>query len=117
MPEFHSMEEMCRAGCTSRRGVRLWQEKGLLGEVARSAGDTRQFTAEQIDRARIIAAAQFGGFDLETIKGMIEEYHTSTEVFDALTTRLADQMRAAGRLAESLPTPLACRPQTQEFDL
>jgi len=58
------MEEMTRAGCTSRRGVRYWEDQGLLGDVKRSDGGTRQYTAEQLDRARIIAAAQFGGFDL-----------------------------------------------------
>lgn len=114
---MHTMDEMMRAGCTSRRGIRHWETLGLLGNVARSAGDTRQFTVDQLDRARIIAAAQFGGFDLDAIKDMIEVYHTDMEVFDALTTRLADQMRAAGRLAEALPIPLAARPTVQEFDL
>ena len=102
---FHSMEEMTRAGCTSRRGVRYWEDQGLLGVVARSAGETRQFTPEQLDRARIIAAAQFGGFDLETIGQMLESY--DAEVYEALTVRLADQMRAAARLAENLPQPIA----------
>jgi len=93
----------------------LWEECGLLGPVARSSGDTRQYTDEQLDRAKIIAAAQFGGFDLETIAGMINAYHVDMEVYDALTTRLADQMRAAARLAEGLPIPLG--PKTQEYDL
>lgn len=114
---MHTPDEMLRAGCTTHRGLRFWEEKGLLGEVGRSAGDTRQYTDEQLDRARIIAAAQFGGFDLETIGKMLGEYHGSMEVFDALTTRLADQMRAAARLAESLPVPLAARPAKQEYDL
>ena len=48
---MHSMEEMTRAGCTSRRGVRYWEDQGLLGDVKRSDGGTRQYTAEQLDRA------------------------------------------------------------------
>lgn len=112
----HTVEEMMRAGCTTRRGVRHWEDIGLLGDVTRSAGDTRRYTAEQLDRAHIIAAAQFGGFDLETVGEMLKEYDTSIEVFDALKTRLADQIRAAIRLAEGLPIPKAAK-ATQEYDL
>jgi DNA-binding transcriptional MerR regulator len=112
-----SMEDMTRAGCTSRRGIRYWEDLGLLGEVARSAGDTRQYTAEQIDRAKIIAAASFGGWKLDDIRPMLEAYHADMEVYDALTTRLTDQIRAAARLGESLPIPIGVRPKTQEYDL
>lgn len=108
---MHSMDEMTRAGCATRRAIRLWEEMGLLGEVARSAGDTRQYTAAQLDVARIIAAAQFGGFPLDKIKEMLGEY--DGEVYEALTVRLADQMRAAARLAENLPRPRSAT----EYDL
>lgn len=114
---MHSMDEMTRAGCASRRGVRLWEDMGLLGDVARSSGDTRQYTPAQLDKARIIAAAQFGGFQLEDIRAMLVEYDASMEVFDALAERLADQMRAAARLAENLPIPLAARATAAEYDL
>lgn len=114
---MHSMDEMCRAGCATRRAVRYWEDLGLLGEVERTGGDTRRYTAEQLDKARIIAAAQFGGWKLEEIGDMIEAYHGDMEVFDALTTRLSDQIRAAARLAEDLPIPLAARPNAQEYDL
>jgi DNA-binding transcriptional MerR regulator len=100
---MHSMDEMQRAGCTTPRGVRWWEEQGLLGAVTRSRGNTRQYTSEQLDRARIIAAAQFGGFDLETVKRMLDEY--GAEVREALLTRLADQARACVRLGENLPPP------------
>lgn len=113
----HTVEDMCRAGCTTRRGVRYWEDVGLLGEVARSAGDTRQYTDKQLERAAIIAAAQFGGFSLETIGEMLNVYHADMEVYDALTMRLSDQMRAAARLGEALPKPLAVRPAKQEYDL
>jgi DNA-binding transcriptional MerR regulator len=114
---MHSMDEMTRAGCATRRAIRYWEDCGLLGEVARTAGDTRQYTDDQVDRAKIIAAASFGGWKLDEIKEMLGEYHAGVEVFDALTTRLADQMRAAARLAEALPVPIACRPAVQEYDL
>lgn len=110
MSGYHSVEEMCAAGCTSRRGVRWWEDQGLLGPVERSEGGTRRFTAEQLDKARIIAAAQFGNFSLDTIKQMLLEW--GPEVYEAILTRLADQARAAARLGEQLPKPVK-----QEFDL
>ena len=114
---MHSMDEMTRAGCTSRRGVRYWEDQGLLGEVARSSGDIRQYTAEQLDKARVIAAAQFGGWALDEIKEMLVEYNGSMEAYDAIVARLSDQMRAAVRLAENLPMPTIARQTMMEYDL
>lgn len=114
---MHTVDDMCRAGGTTRRGVRYWEDMGLLGDVARSSGDTRQFTDDQLDRARIIAAAQFGGFKLETIKEMLAIYHVDPEIYEALTVRLSDQIRAAARLAEQLPVPLISKAPVQEYDL
>ena len=114
---MHTMDDMCRAGGTTRRGVRHWEDVGLLGTVARSSGDTRQFTDEQLDRAKIIAAAQFGGFQLDQIKEMLEIYHVEPEIYEALTVRLSDQIRAAARLAEQLPVPMINKAPMQEYDL
>lgn len=111
---MHSLEEMCRAGCTSPKGVRHWEEKGLLGKVARSQGGTRQFTPEQLDKAKIIAAAQFGGWSLEEIGQMLIEW--GPEAHDAILIRLSDQARAAARLGEQLPKPPADS-TAMEFDL
>lgn len=109
----HSVEEMCRAGCTSRRGVRYWEEQGLLGVVARSEGGTRRYTDEQLDMARVIAAAQFGGWHLDKIKEMVLGY--DMEVYEALLIRLSEQARAAARLAENLPSPVKAK--VPEYDL
>jgi len=109
----YSVEDMTRAGCTSRRGVRYWEEQGLLGEVARSDGDTRRYTLEQLNRAKIIAAAQFGNFSLAQIADMLAEYDTDPSVYEAIVTRLSDQTRAVVRLLENLPSPKL----TQEYDL
>jgi DNA-binding transcriptional MerR regulator len=111
---MHTVEDMVRAGCTTRRGVRFWEEQGLLGPVARTQGGARHYTPEQLDGARIIAAAQFGGWSLEEIKQMLIEW--GPEVHEALLTRLADQAKAAARLATELPSP----PNTStavEYDL
>jgi DNA-binding transcriptional MerR regulator len=111
---MHSVEDMVRAGCTSRRGVRFWEEKGLLGPVERTAGDTRRYTDEQLNKAKIIAAAQFGGWSLEEISQMLEEW--GPEAHEAILTRLADQAMAAARLATDLPKPPGMG-ETVEFDL
>jgi DNA-binding transcriptional MerR regulator len=111
---MHTVEEMARAGCTSPRGVRFWEEKGLLGEVERSEKGTRRFTPEQIDKAKIIAAAQFGGWSIEQIQLMLIEW--GPEVYEAIMIRLDDQMRAAVRLGENLPKPPAASTAI-EYDL
>jgi DNA-binding transcriptional MerR regulator len=105
---------MCRAGCTSRRGVRYWEDQGLLGEVARSEGGTRRYTDAQLDKAKTIAAAQFGGWSLEEISKMLVEW--GPEVYEALCVRLSDQMRACIRLIEALPAPPG-ESTAQEYDL
>lgn len=112
---WHSMDEMVRAGCTTRRGVRFWEEQGLLGPVERTDGDTRRYTPEQLDKAKIIAAAQFGSWSLEEIAQMLAEW--GPEAHEAILSRLADQAMAAARLATDLPRPPAYDPVKQEYDL
>lgn len=109
-----SVDDMVRAGCTSRRGIRFWEEQGLLGKVERSDGNTRRYTQEQLDKAKIIAAAQFGGWSLEEIQQMLIEW--GPEVYEAILTRLADQAMAAARLGEQLPHPPA-KSTAKEYDL
>lgn len=111
---MHSVDDMTRAGCTTRRGVRFWEEKGLLGPVERTDGDTRRYTPEQLDKAKIIAAAQFGGWTLEEIQQMLIEW--GPEAYEAILTRLADQAMAAARLGEQLPRPPGMS-NAVEFDL
>lgn len=111
---MHSVDEMVRAGCTTRRGVRFWEEKGLLGPVERSDGGTRRYTAEQLDKAKIIAAASFGGWTLEEIAQMLVEW--GPEPHEAILTRLAEQAMAAARLGDNLPRPPAAS-TAKVFDL
>lgn len=111
---MHSVEDMVRAGCTTRRGVRFWEEKGMLGPVERTAGDTRRYTDEQLNKAKIIAAAQFGGWSLEEIAQMLIEW--GPEVHEAILTRLAQQLTVGQRLFRDLPIAPGVGP-TVEFDL
>lgn len=111
---MHSVDDMVRAGCTSRRGIRFWEEKGLLGPVERSDGGTRRYTDEQLDKAKIIAAASFGGWSLDEIGQMLIEW--GPEAHEAILIRLADQAMAAARLGEQLPRPPAA-PAAKEYDL
>lgn len=107
---WHSMEAMTVAGCTTRRGIRHWESEGLLGPVERSSGNTRRYTDAQIALAKIIAAAQFASFDLDTIKQMLIEW--DEEVYEAICTRLTLQIKMGIRLIEDLP-----RPPVVEYDL
>jgi len=109
-----SVDEMMRAGCTTRRGLRFWEEKGLLGTVDRSPGGTRRYTVEQHRRVRIIAAAQFGSFDLETAKKMLDEW--GPEAHEAIVVRLGTQIAMAEMLLAELPKPAPIIEQ-QEYDL
>tara|TARA_R110002020_G_scaffold298310_1_gene514173 strand:+ start:599 stop:907 length:309 start_codon:yes stop_codon:yes gene_type:complete len=102
---------MCRAGGTTARGVRYWENEGLLGEVERTEGNQRRYSDDQIKRAKIIAAAQFGGWKLAEIKQMVEGY--GEEVHEAIHVRLAAQANAVALLASQLPDP----GPAQEFDL
>lgn len=98
-----TVDDMARAGCTTTRGIRYWEKEGLLGEVERSSGNQRRYTQEQLDRAKIIAAAQFGGWNLDDAKKMVNDY--DQEAFEALLHRLDLQATTAAMLAEGLPTP------------
>lgn len=98
-----TIDDMARAGCTTARGIRYWESEGLLGEVERSEGNQRRYTQEQLNRAKIIAAAQFGGWSLDEAKRMVHDY--DQEAYEALLHRLMQQANAAARLAEELPSP------------
>ena len=98
---MHSLTEMMQAGCTTERGVRFWEEKGLLGNVQRTSGGNRQFSDEQLRKAKVIAAAKFAGWELDEIKPMLEKY--DHEAYGALMYRLSNQAELAMRLMENLP--------------
>lgn len=112
-----TVEDMACAGCTTARGVRYWEKEGLLGEVERTSGNQRRYTQEQLDRAKIIAACQFGGWSLEDAKRMVGDY--DAEAYEALLHRLTGQATAAAALAEGLPTPPEGKtePVPQVYDL
>ena len=109
----YTIDQMCKAGCTSARGVRYWEEEGLLGIVERTSGNQRRYTDEQLNRARIIAAAQFGGWSLDECKTMLEDY--DSEAHEAILHRLMQQATLAAKLAEDLPLPIEHKEKV--FDL
>lgn len=112
-----TVDDMARAGCTTPRGIRYWEKEGLLGEVERSAGNQRRYTQDQLNSAKVIAAAQFGGWSLEDAKRMVHDY--DQEAYEALLHRLMQQASAAARLAEELPPPPEGKPEApgQVYDL
>jgi DNA-binding transcriptional MerR regulator len=106
-----SLEDMCRAGMTSPRGVRWWEEKGLLGDVERSDAGQRRYSNEHIRLARIIAAAQYGSFSIEEIKLMLADY--DAEAHEAIQHKLAAVAATALALGEGLGKPAV----VVEYDL
>lgn len=107
----YSIDDMAKAGCSSPRAVRYWEEQGLLGTVDRTDGDHRRYSEAQIKRARTIAAAQFGSFPLESVRGMLDGY--DVEAHSAIVARLSAQIDLAVRLLEELPPP----PTPMVYDL
>lgn len=63
-----SIESMTQAARTTPRAIRLWEKRGLLGPVARDDRNKRVFTAAQLERAKVIAAAQMAGMTLDEIR-------------------------------------------------
>lgn len=110
----YSIKEMCAAGCTSPRGVHWWEEQGLLGEVARTSGNQRTYTEEQIRRARIISAAQYCSFTLAEIGEMLKAY--DLEAYSALQIKLASVANTALTLGEGLPMPFGVIEQGEAGD-
>lgn len=100
----YSIKDLTVAGLTSERGVRYWEEMGLLGEVERTSGGQRRYTEHQLWRVRIIAAAQYCSFSLAEIKEMLENY--GADVVLALEVKLASVANTALALGEGLPPPI-----------
>lgn len=92
---MHSPDEMIRAGNTTHRGLRHWEAKGLLGEVARTTGGTRTYTPEQLNRAKLIKLYQLAGFSLEEIRS---GKYTRIHICKALNEQIARMESALGEL-------------------
>lgn len=66
--DLYTMEQITASARTTSRAVRIWSEKGLLGDVKRNERGERVFTEDQRQRARVISAAQMAGMSLSEIK-------------------------------------------------
>ena len=103
-----TITDLCKAGLTSYRGIRWWEERGLLGKVDKSAKSWK-ITEEHLRRVKIISAAQYCSFSLEEIASLIDNY--DIEAHEALQVKLSGVAHTALSLSTSLPEPL------QVFDL
>lgn len=65
-------EDIAKAGRTTLRGVRLWDNLNLFGSVGRDEYGARVFTKAHLRRAAIISAAQMAGMTLPEIKATHE---------------------------------------------
>jgi DNA-binding transcriptional MerR regulator len=102
----YKLEDMMKAGRTTQRGVRFWEQQGLLGEVERTGNRYRRYTAEHIRRARIIAACQVCGYPLAQIARVLDSYDREALIGDMRT-----DIREIEALIVNLPT------DDPEFDL
>lgn len=100
---FYTLTDMQKAGRTTDRAVRWWEEQGLLGAVERGPRGHRRYTAQQLERARFIGAAQAAGWSLEETK-------TDMLRWDKLRTALEHRLAVTQRWLKELPEPL-------EYDL
>lgn len=64
----YTTAEVATAARTSLRAVRIWEAKGLFGNVTRDKRGDRRFTPMQVERAKVISAATMAGMGLDEIK-------------------------------------------------
>lgn len=69
---MHGIDDLVVSARTSKRAIRLWEKKGLLGVVARDDLGRRVYDEPQLRRAQVIAAAQMAGMSLAEIKNTHE---------------------------------------------
>lgn len=105
---MYSIAEMAKAGRCSPRAIRHWEDLELLGEVARTDGDTRRYTDAQIQKAKIISACQFVGWPLNSLKDRLQNW--SMENHADVAQALKIYVVWANELFEDLP-------QSLEYDL
>lgn len=103
----YTQEQICKAGHTTPRGIRLWESQGLLGKVGRSEKGHRYYTIEHFRRAKIIAVCQFVGHNLNDTGGILENY--TFEKYQILQKALYQKIKEAKDMTSYLPSP--------EFDL
>lgn len=71
--------------------LRIYEREGLV-EPARSAGGTRRYSAEDLDRLREITALTDSGLNLSGVKRVLE-LQEETRRLQAEVDRLRDQLR------------------------
>jgi DNA-binding transcriptional MerR regulator len=61
------------------RSLRVWEDAGLLGSVARNDRDHRTYTADQVDRVRMILVGQMVGLTLDEMKEILDLWSMTEE--------------------------------------
>lgn len=64
----YSTSDLAAAARTTTRGIHIWAREGLFGDVGRDANGARVFSEADLQRARVIAAAQMAGLSLSVIR-------------------------------------------------
>lgn len=98
--------------------IRYYERIGLLPEPTRSSGNRRQYGPEAVQRLRFIRHARELGFQIDSIRALIEMQHhpaQSCEQADAIAsaqlTAIEDRIMRLTALKEELERMLeSCRP-------
>lgn len=76
-----TLQDVISAGKTTKRGIHLWDQKGILGPVERDKRGARIFTEEHMRRVKIAAIAQLAGWPLARIRALVNT-PSSIEIFN-----------------------------------
>jgi DNA-binding transcriptional MerR regulator len=63
---------MARQGQCTARTVRFYEQRGLLSVDARTSGRHRRYSAEDLERLRLIVELRHAGFSLEEIRAFFD---------------------------------------------
>jgi len=103
-PEYSS-GDLARATGATVRTIRFYEEQGLLPPSLVSGGGHRRYTAEDLDKLRLIADLREVGLPLSEIRAVLElrgGCRTATEFAERFERALTAQLEKAQRRIERL---------------
>ena len=88
--------EVARRVGVSVAALRLYERRGLLPKAQRSAGGYRQFSVDDVRRARLVRRARQAGLSLRQIEDAITHAHDASRLHALLAAHLR-QLEAEGQ--------------------
>lgn len=68
------INEVSKRTGASQRSIRLWEDRGLLGEVERDRFMNRQYTGDHVERIKAILAAQSLHYNLDETHELMKNW-------------------------------------------